>query len=282
MSILCRILPHVDMTVHNSKIHSWYTDDTDIALFNSGTSGGTSWRGKIIGVADYGNNPSNFPIMLKLETGGGSDYFVSFNRATGVNSEVQEASNRVTLHRVEDGDGMRYSQSTLIATLYNGRSATVENWRMSGIDLTIKVIDINIASSPAYADVMIIFGPQTITTSSTVKSSSPAPDVTFDSGTTSSTSWSGYIAEENSGLFDFPTKVNLSTGGSISGGLYLMYKDGVVNLLHSSSGDVNVMASIAKGEEEIITNWRYSGNLLIEVGENSNDEFAIVSLQFRT
>ena len=61
-----------------------------------------------------------------------------------------------------------------------------------------------------------------------------------------------------------------------------MYKDGVVNLLHSSSGDVNVMASIAKGEEEIITNWRYSGNLLIEVGENSNDEFAIVSLQFRT
>lgn len=279
------------MIVHNSTMHRWYTDDTDIAFFNSGTSGGTSWRGNIIGMADYGYNPSNFPIILKLETGGGSDYFVSFNRATGVNSEVQEASNRVTLHRVDDGDGMSYSQSTLIATLYDGQSATVENWRKSGIDLTIKVIDINVASSPGYADVMIIFGSQTITTtsstitttttSSTIKSSSPAADATFDSGTTSSTSWSGYIAEENSGLFNFPTKVNLSTGGSISGELYFMYEDGVVNLLHSS-GDVRVMASIAKGEKEIISNWRYSGyDLLIEVGDNSNDELASLSLQFR-
>ena len=275
------------MTVHNSTMHRWYTYDTDIAFFNSRTSGGTFWLGRLIGVADYGDNPNNHPIVLKLETGGESDYFVSFNCARGINVDVQLASNHGTLHRVKDGDGMTYSQSTLITTLSGGLNVTVKNWRKSGMDLTIHVIKINLGLSPGYADVKIIFGPQTLTTSetsTTTKSStvtSSSLQVTFDSGTTYSTSWSGYIAEDDS-LIKFPTKVNLYIGSG-SDELYLGYKDGEVHLLRkSSSGDVNIVVSIAKGGSQVIMNWRFLGyGLLIEVRENDIDKFPSVNLLFR-
>jgi hypothetical protein len=147
------------MIVRNSTMYSWYTADTDVAYFNSSTAGGTSWRGNPVGVAYYNNNPSNYPIMLKLETGDGSDYFVSFNRARGINSEVQQATDQVTIYQVDAGDGVKYSTSRLKAALRAGRSATIENWRRRrGMDLTIKVHNIKTSSSPGYADVQILFG----------------------------------------------------------------------------------------------------------------------------
>ena len=159
IAIFCCALPHLDVWFAQlTTMHSWYTDGTDIAYFNSGTAGGTSWRGNIIGVADYNNNPSNYPIILKLETGGGSDYFVSFNRDTGINADVQQAHDQVTVYQVSNGDGVSYSKSMLKAALRSGRSATVENWRRSGKDLTIKVHSINTSSSPGYANVQISFG----------------------------------------------------------------------------------------------------------------------------
>jgi hypothetical protein len=301
--------------VHNSTKYSWYTADTDVAFFNSGTTGGTSWSGRLIGMSDYGNNPYNHPIILKLETGVGSDYFVSFNRAGGVNSEVQEANDLVLIHRVEGGHGTEYSQSMLMSTLYGGRTGTIENWRKSGIDLTVMVNEINLWSSPAYADVLIKFGetttttttstttttpettttaetpttttstttkkPETTTTTSTVTSSYY---VTFDSGTTSSTSWSGYIAEEGSNFAgsDFPTRVHLYSGSSNT--LYLEYKDEQLYFqAKRSTGDVYTMGAIPVGGSEFVANWRYSGyDLAIEVGETEyTNEYARVKLVFR-
>jgi FlaG/FlaF family flagellin (archaellin) len=96
--------------------------------------------------------------MLMLETGGGSDYFISFNHARGVNSEVQQAQNQVTVYQVDSGDGMSYSKSMLKIALRSGRSATIENWRRTGKDLTIKVNTISTWSSPGYADVQVSFG----------------------------------------------------------------------------------------------------------------------------
>jgi hypothetical protein len=303
------------LIVHNSTKYSWYTADTDVAFFNSGTTGGTSWSGRLIGMSDYGNNPYNHPIILKLETGVGSDYFVSFNRAGGVNSEVQEANDLVLIHRVEGGHGTEYSQSMLMSTLYGGRTGTIENWRKSGIDLTVMVNEINLWSSPAYADVLIKFGetttttttstttttpetttttetptttsltttktPETTTTTSTVTSSYYA---TFDSGTTSSTSWSGYIAEEGSNFAgsDFPTRVHLYSGSSNT--LYLEYKDEQLYFqAKRSTGDVYTMGAIPVGGSEFVANWRYSGyDLAIEVGETEyTNEYARVKLVFR-
>jgi hypothetical protein len=266
----------------NSIMHSWYTADTDVAFFNSGTTGGTSWRGRLIGVADYAKNPFNHPIILKLETGTGSDYFVSFNRATGVNSEVQEASDQVLIHQVEGGHGTEYSQSMLMTTLYEGRTGTIENWRESGIDLTVKAIEINLSSSPVYAEVLIKFGQQTTTTTTSTASSSSR--VTFDSGTTSSTSWSGYIAEEGSDFdgSDFPTRVYLYTESSKK--LYLEYKDETLYFqAKSSTGDVYTMGTIPVGGSELVLNWRYTGyGLAIEVQETDyTSEFARVKLLFK-
>ena len=120
----------------------WYAREY-IRVFNSGISGGTSWKGRLIGVTDYENNPSNHPIVVKLETGTKSDYFVGFNRATGVNSDNQQFSDRVTVTKVAAGDGKGYSQSYIKSSLKGGRSFTLDGWRNSGMDLVIKVTKIN-------------------------------------------------------------------------------------------------------------------------------------------
>ena len=46
-------------------------------------SGGPGWSQtvELVGIADYDN--SNLPVVIKLETGTNSDYFIGFNRAIG-------------------------------------------------------------------------------------------------------------------------------------------------------------------------------------------------------
>ena len=55
------------------SISSWY-DESQLTVFDSGTDGETSWSGKIIGVAESNNDKSTDPIVVKLESGGGSDW----------------------------------------------------------------------------------------------------------------------------------------------------------------------------------------------------------------
>ncbi len=98
--------------------------------------------------------------MLKLETNGESDYFVGFNRAAGINSDVVQAGNRVTVYQVQDGDGMKYSTSSLKGSLGSGNRMVVDGWRSTALDLVIVVNEINTSASPGYADVEITFGPQ--------------------------------------------------------------------------------------------------------------------------
>lgn len=250
----------------------WYEDE-HIQSWNSGTTGGTSWRGKIIGLADYGSNPNDLPFILKLETGTASDYFVSFNRASGVNSEVQQAANQVTMYQVDAGEGVSYSRSTLKAAIQDGRSATIENWRKSGKDLTIKVVSINTSSSPSYAQILITFGPQASST------------VTFYSGTTDTTKWSGDIAAVNqngnrvSYNNQFPTAVHLYTGGSY---VYLEYSNGAVLLqMKKTDGTVRNMGSIAEGTSEAVINWMSSAYDLVITVRVTSTYYASVSITFR-
>ncbi|KAL7554670.1 hypothetical protein ACHAWF_018161 [Thalassiosira exigua] len=140
-------------------MQGWY-DAQYIRQFNSGTAGGTSWRGRIVGVSDYNNNPKGHIMVLKLEAGNPQDWFLGFNRASGMNYETQAARDSVTIHSVKSGEGMGYSTSRLQGTLKAGKSATVNNWRNSGMALIIKVVEINTWASPGYADVEILFGPQ--------------------------------------------------------------------------------------------------------------------------
>ncbi len=116
-----------------------------------------SWRGKIVGIADFDNNSENHPVVIKLETGTSTDSFIAFNRATGVNSQNDEADDEVTI--VETGNnGEAYSQSYLKAHLVQGESYTFTNWRGSGQDLIITAHEINIVANPGYADISICLG----------------------------------------------------------------------------------------------------------------------------
>ena len=66
----------------------------------------------------------------------------------------------VTIHRVNAGNGESYSQSFLKGGLRAGRSATIHDWRNSGLGLVIRVTEVDIESSPGYAFVEIEFGYQ--------------------------------------------------------------------------------------------------------------------------
>jgi len=136
----------------------WYNENPYTTLvWNSGTIGGTTWSGSIIGIADYKNNPNTRPVVVKLESGGPDDLFVGFNRAAGINRDTADARDQVTV--IESGnDGLGYSQSFLKAILSQGESYSVENWRGSGLDMTIHVKEINLSANPAYADVIMTFG----------------------------------------------------------------------------------------------------------------------------
>ena len=132
--------------------NNWYNENnSDTIVWNSGTRGGTSWSGSIIGIADYRNNPNQRPVVVKLESGKADDLFVGFNLATGVNRDVSEGRNQVTVVQA-GGDGLTFSQSYLKAILSEGESYVVSNWRGTGLDMSIYVKEINLSANPAYAD----------------------------------------------------------------------------------------------------------------------------------
>jgi hypothetical protein len=167
--------------ISKAKEGGWYTDRvTDIQEWDSGTVGGTIWSGQIVGVAEYGINPRDRPVVLKLETGTDTDLYIGFNRATGSNKDNDEADDELTI--TETGaEGLAYSQSFLKATLRSGETYTHSNWRKYGIDLVVHVNEINTAAVLGYADVTVEFGEYS--------SSSPTPrptGVPTSSPTTSS------------------------------------------------------------------------------------------------
>lgn len=137
---------------------AWYKDNpTDTHVWNSGTTGGTHWSGKIIGIADYNNNPDHYPIVVKIESGSPQDVFIGFNRVKDANRDAKDAINKVTI--VQAGaDGLGYSQSFLHATLNEGESYVISDWRGSGLDLMISANEIILDLDSSYASVSVAFG----------------------------------------------------------------------------------------------------------------------------
>eukprot|EP00569_Conticribra_weissflogii_P017185 CAMPEP_0171451118 /NCGR_PEP_ID=MMETSP0881-20121228/40982_1 /TAXON_ID=67004 /ORGANISM="Thalassiosira weissflogii, Strain CCMP1336" /LENGTH=729 /DNA_ID=CAMNT_0011975599 /DNA_START=73 /DNA_END=2262 /DNA_ORIENTATION=+ len=113
-------------------------------------------RRKIVGIADYDNNPDGHPVVIKLETDTDEDYFLGFNRAYGVNSDNKQADNLVTLIKA-GSNGLSYSQSWLLATLDQGQSYKFRTWkgmRRRDLIITVNAIDVT-NSNPGYADVTL-------------------------------------------------------------------------------------------------------------------------------
>ena len=119
----------------------WYSDRQIVV-----TSG---WTGNIVGLVDY-QNTSDETIVLQIPAsvdGGSDDWYVSFNRKSGINSGTVEGGNQVLVHKRESGNG--YSQSWLMAKLNSGES-------YSDAPLTITVNSIDFSASPAaYASITV-------------------------------------------------------------------------------------------------------------------------------
>ena len=130
----------------------WYADKTDSV---NPIDGKQSIRNFVLnGVSDYKRN-NNALIALRLEqTDKEQDFYVGFNRATGINRETLEDRNKVTITRKEQGAPEEYSQSTKIASLSVGESYTLTNFNNdrdvritfvgeSNGDATLRVEDMN-------------------------------------------------------------------------------------------------------------------------------------------
>jgi hypothetical protein len=147
--------------------YSYGRDDTPLMCFNNAKNWQlgwyddahtevnptvSSWSGDLIGFADYGDRNPYDTIVLKIQ-GDALDYYVGFNRKTGINAGTVEGGNQVTIQERSQGNG--YAKSTLIAKLSTGGEHTIPNFGGGGIDAIVKVTNIDLISNPAKASVEV-------------------------------------------------------------------------------------------------------------------------------
>ena len=132
---------------------NWY-DDAEITE-DPRTQGYTNTL-TLVGIDEYPDRGDS-PVTVRLETGGGADYFVGFNRAsaTGPNRMNDEGDNQVTIVQVNGGSGESYSQSFLRAKLSQGQSYAITNYAGTGKTVTITALSIDISTTPGTALVRI-------------------------------------------------------------------------------------------------------------------------------
>ena len=119
----------------------WYTDRQETVS--------DGWSGNLYGIADYGD-PNVGDTVIAQIPGTTEDWYVSFNRKTGINSGTPEGGNQVLVHKRPSGLG--YGESTLMAKLSIGKTYSVGT---SAPPLQITVNDINLSANPAFASVTI-------------------------------------------------------------------------------------------------------------------------------
>ena len=134
---------------------NWYpTGQYSVAPLSTGP-GPKSFIGHLLGLSDYGslNTATTDKIIVQI-TGYSDDYYVSFNRKSGINSGTLEGPNQVLVHSRATKQG--YATSVLKAKLNEGGVYII---RGNG-DTTITVNRIDLNSNPSFADIEIK-GPNT-------------------------------------------------------------------------------------------------------------------------
>ncbi len=113
----------------------------------------SSWEGTLVGFAEYDLIPetSDSVVILKVQ-GDDVDYYVGFNRRTGINSGTVEGGNQVTVQQRNLGT-TNYEASILVAKLSVGGSYTISDF--AGETVIIEVLSINTSSSPGVASVRV-------------------------------------------------------------------------------------------------------------------------------
>jgi len=116
----------------------WYNDH-DVTFYPENESSTWGTVNTMVGIANYDQATSDTPVLIKLETGLAEDYFINFNRATGINEQNVEADDEVTIVKA---NADTKSQSYLQATLLEGESHTIDGLgTASGIVVKLLSID---------------------------------------------------------------------------------------------------------------------------------------------
>jgi hypothetical protein len=116
----------------------WYQDKTERI---NPVDGSGPFDLILNGVSDYDRINDAVVVLHLDQIDQDEDYFVGFNRATGINADTREEKNKVTIVRNEKKESNDYGKSTRIASLDAGHEYVFENF--NGVsDVTIKVIQI--------------------------------------------------------------------------------------------------------------------------------------------
>lgn len=112
------------------------------------------WYRRLVGIAEFSLCDETDHVILKLETGGETDFYVNFNRQTGMNSGTLNGGDEVIV-TTQGGDGESYSRSTKLANLVEGEEYVIDDFGSSGLMVSIIVNTINVIATPGYAVVTI-------------------------------------------------------------------------------------------------------------------------------
>jgi hypothetical protein len=129
----------------------WYEDKA--VPLNEASDNIMSYQGVLGGIADYAD--SDHKVLVKLNTGSSTDYYVNFNRQSGINVGTQEGRNQVTVV-AQGGEGGGYAESELLAKLSAGDAWSLSNF--DGVSGTTATVTVN-SIDGATADVSICIGP---------------------------------------------------------------------------------------------------------------------------
>jgi len=107
----------------------WYEDQ--VATINP-LDGQGRQEYTLNGVDDYGRNSGNLIVLRLRQTSLDQDYYIGYNKATGMNQDSGEDRDHVTVVRKEYGAPDQYGQSTKVAGLSPGQRVLITDYNGSG------------------------------------------------------------------------------------------------------------------------------------------------------
>ena len=133
----------------------WYNDRKVMLNPKALSANNPSWSTVVtlVGVADY-QNVANIPVVLKLETDTVNDYFIAFNRASGINADNEEADDEVTIV-LTGNNGESQAQSYLKATLLVGEQYAIAKFGGGARTCVIKLVSIDKLTSVWKANIEV-------------------------------------------------------------------------------------------------------------------------------
>lgn len=115
------------------------------------------------GIVDYNKNSqqatqtNGIPLVsIRLKQYGdsnGIDYYIGYNRKTGVNDGTMEAADAVTIIRKDSGYPMTYGESNRLAALGSGQQFVINNFKNTQVDVTISVKSISTNKKDAIIEI---------------------------------------------------------------------------------------------------------------------------------